>query len=91
MNKTELIAKVAEDADLTKKQAAAAVDAALNAVMAAVAEGEKVALVGFGTFERKHRDTRMGLNPRTGKAVEIPAADAPSFKAGKAFKDKVKG
>ena len=91
MNKTELIAKVAEDADLTKKQAAAAVDAALNAVMAAVAEGEKVALVGFGTFERKHRDTRMGLNPRTGEAVEIPAADAPSFKAGKAFKDKVKG
>ena len=90
MNKTELIAKVAEDTDLTKKQASAAVEAVLNAVMSAVADGDKVALPGFGTFEKKHRDSRMGLNPRTGEAVEIPAAEAPTFKAGKVFKDRVK-
>ena len=91
MNKTELIAKVAEETALTKKQAAAAVDAALNAIMSAVADGDKVALTGFGTFEKKHRDSRMGLNPRTGEAVEIPAAEAPAFKAGKVFKDRVRG
>lgn len=91
MNKTELIAKVSEDASLTKKQAAAAVEAALEAIMTAVADGDKVALTGFGTFERKHRDGRMGLNPRTGEAIEIAASDAPIFKPGKAFKERVKG
>ena len=91
MTKKELAAKVAESANLTLKQANAAVDAVLTGITDAVAAGDKVSLAGFGTFEKKHRDARTGRNPHTGEAVEIPAADVPGFKAGKAFKDKVNG
>ncbi len=89
MNKTELVKKIAEESALTQKQASAVLESALNAVVSAVAAGEKVTLPGFGTFEKKHRDARTGRNPRTGEATEIAASDAPVFKAGKAFKDKV--
>ncbi|MBR4656210.1 MAG: HU family DNA-binding protein [Oscillospiraceae bacterium] len=89
MNKQELIKKVAQDAELTQKQAAAALESMMDSVKEAVAAGDKVQLIGFGTFESKKRDARTGRNPRTGKAVEIEAAVLPVFKAGKAFKDAV--
>lgn len=91
MNKTELVKKIAADAGLTQKQAAAALDTVIAAVIDTVAEGGKVTLPGFGTFEIRERAARTGRNPRTGEAVEIAAAKAPAFKAGKAFKDKVNG
>lgn len=90
MNKTELVAAVATKADLSKKDAEAAVKAVLDAVTEALADGEKVALVGFGTFEVKERAARTGKNPRTGEAIEIPASKVPSFKAGVALKNAVK-
>ena len=90
MNKTELVAAVATKADLSKKDAEAAVKAVLDAVTEALADGEKVALVGFGTFEVKERAARTGKNPRTGEAIEIPATKVPSFKAGAALKNAVK-
>ena len=91
MNKTELIAKVAADTGLAKKDAAAAVESIFAAITDAVAAGDKVSLTGFGIFEAKHREARTGRNPRTKEAVEIPASTVPVFKAGKAFKEKVKG
>lgn len=90
MNKTELVAAVATKADLSKKDAEAAVKAVLDAVTEALADGEKVALVGFGTFEVKERAARTGKNPRTGEAIEIPASKVPSFKAGATLKNAVK-
>lgn len=90
MNKTELVAAVATKADLSKKDAEAVVKAVLDAVTEALADGEKVALVGFGTFEVKERAARTGKNPRTGEAIEIPASKVPSFKAGAALKNAVK-
>ena len=90
MNKTELIAAVAEKADLSKKDAEAAVTAAIDAITAALSQDEKVQLVGFGSFEVKHRAERTGLNPRTGDSVTIAASKVPAFKAGKALKDAVK-
>ena len=90
MNKTELVAAVATKADLSKKDAEAAVKAVLDAVTEALADGDKVALVGFGTFEVKERVARTGKNPRTGEAIEIPASKVPSFKAGAALKNAVK-
>ena len=81
MTKAELIKKVAADADLTQKQAAAAVDSAINAVVNSVAAGEKVALIGFGTFEKKHRAAREGRNPATGKTMKFAASNTPVFKA----------
>ena len=90
MNKTELVAAVAAKAELSKKDAEAAVAATFDAITAALAEGDKVALVGFGTFEVKTRAARTGKNPRTGEAIEIPAAKVPSFKAGAALKNAVK-
>ena len=90
MNKTELVAAVATKADLSKKDAEAAVKAVLDAVTEALADGEKVALVGFGTFEVKERAARTGKNPRTGEAIEIHASKVPSFKAGAALKNAVK-
>lgn len=90
MNKTELVAAVATKADLSKKDAEAAVKAVLDAVTEALADGEKAALVGFGTFEVKERAARTGKNPRTGEAIEIPASKVPSFKAGAALKNAVK-
>ena len=91
MNKKELISKVIEATDLTKKDATAAVDSVFAAIVEAVAAGEKVNIPGFGTFESKSRAARTGRNPRTKEAVEIPASTVPSFKAGKAFKEKVNG
>ena len=89
MTKAELIKKVAADADLTQKQAAAAVDSASKAGVNSVADSEKVALLGDGTFEKKHRAAREGRNPATGKTMKFAASNTPVFKAGKAFKDKV--
>ena len=89
MNKAELIYAVAEKAALSKKDSEAAVNAALEAITAALAEGEEVRLVGFGTFEVKKREARMGLNPKTKEAIQIPASKVPAFKAGKALKDAV--
>ena len=89
MNKTELIAAIAEKAALSKKDAEAALTATVDAITAALAQGEKVQLVGFGSFEVKDRAARTGRNPQTGSAVEIPASKAPVFKAGKALKDAV--
>ena len=90
MNKTELVAAVAAKAALSKKDADAAVAAVVDAITGALADGEKVSLVGFGTFEVKERAARSGLNPRTKEKIVIPASKAPAFKAGKALKDAVK-
>lgn len=87
MNKTELIAAMAEKSELTKKDAEKALSAFLESVEDALKKGDKVQLVGFGTFEVKHRAARTGINPQTKKPVKIKASKAPSFKAGKAFKD----
>ena len=89
MNKAELIAAVAEKASLSKKDSEAAVNAALDAITAALKDGDKVQLVGFGSFEVKKRAARTGRNPRTKEVVEIPASQVPVFKAGKALKDAV--
>ena len=88
MNKSELIAAVAKKTELTKKDTEKVVDALIEAVTDTVAKGQKVQLIGFGTFERRQRTARAGKNPRTGEAIKIPASYAPAFKAGKAFKDK---
>ncbi|MCI9146023.1 MAG: HU family DNA-binding protein [Eubacterium sp.] len=90
MNKTELVAAVAAKAELSKKDAEAAVAAVFDSVKDALADGDKVALVGFGTFSIKERAARTGLNPRTKETIEIPAAKVPTFKAGAALKDAVK-
>ena len=89
MNKNELINAVAEKAALSKKDAEAAVTAALDAVAAALAEGDEVRLVGFGTFEVKKREARIGRNPKTKEEIQIPATKVPAFKPGKALKDAV--
>ena len=90
MNKMELVAAVAAKANLSKKDAEAAVSATIDAVKDALKAGDKVALVGFGTFEVRERAARMGKNPQTGAAIEIAASKVPAFKAGKALKDAVK-
>ena len=89
MNKSELIAKIAE-AGLSKKDAGVALDAAIAAIGDALAGGDTVQLIGFGTFSVKQRAAREGKNPRTGEAVKIPAKKMPAFKAGKALKEAVK-
>ena len=89
MNKVELVAAVAEKANLSKKDAEKAVAAVLDSVVAAVAKGEAVQLVGFGTFEARKRDARVGLNPQTKEKITIAATTVPAFKAGEAFKDAV--
>ncbi|HIR19798.1 MAG TPA: HU family DNA-binding protein [Candidatus Pelethomonas intestinigallinarum] len=89
MNKAELINAVAEKAALSKKDSEAAVNAALEAITGALSDGEKVQLVGFGSFEVKKREARVGRNPKTKEAIEIPASKVPVFKAGKALKDVV--
>ena len=90
MNKTELIAAVAEKADLSKKDAEAAITAAVEAITGALIEGEKVQLVGFGSFEVKERAERTGRNPKTNEPIVIPAGKMPVFKAGKVLKDAIK-
>jgi DNA-binding protein HU-beta len=91
MNKTELIDAVAAKTASTKAAAARAVEAVLDTVVEAVAKGDSVAVIGFGTFESRKRAARTGKNPRTGAAIKIAAATVPAFRAGKAFKDKVAG
>ena len=90
MNKTELVAAVAEKAGISKKDADAAVAAFVATVTDAMKAGDKVALVGFGTFEVRERAARDGRNPQTGAAMKIAASKNPVFKAGKAFKDAIK-
>ena len=89
MNKTELIAAVAEKTDLSKKDADAAVSAVLGAITDALKAGDKIQLVGFGTFEVRNRAAKQGSNPRTGETMTVPASKVPAFKAGKALKDAV--
>ena len=89
MNKAELIAVTAENTGLSKKDTEAVITAALEAITAALAENVKVQLVVFGAFETKSRAARIGRNPRTKEAIEIPASKVPVFKAGKALKDAV--
>lgn len=89
MNKGELVDAVAEKATVTKKQADAVLSAALEAIMEAVSDGDKVTLVGFGSFESRERKAREGRNPKTGAKMEIPATRVPVFSAGKLFKDRV--
>ncbi|MBQ1452433.1 MAG: HU family DNA-binding protein [Ruminococcus sp.] len=87
MKKTELIDAIKETTGLSKKDSEKALTAALDAIVNAVAAGEKVQLTGFGTFEQRTRNARTGVDPRTGNSIEIPASKVPAFKAGKAFKD----
>ena len=91
MTKVELIAKVAADAELKKKDAEKAVAAVLDGITNALKSGDKVALVGFGTFEPRQRAARTAVNPRTGEEVQVEATVVPAFKAGKALKDAVSG
>ena len=89
MNKTELIAAIAKEAKLSKKDAEAALKATTDAITKALKKGDKVQLVGFGSFETKKRAARKGINPRTKEQVKYPAKTVPLFKAGKALKDQV--
>ena len=89
MNKTELIAAIAEQAEISKKDAEKALKAFVDVVTEQLKEGEKVQLVGFGSFEVSERAAREGRNPQTGKTMKIAACKAPKFKAGKALKDAV--
>lgn len=89
MNKGELVDAVSEKAAVTKKQADAVISATVEAIMEAVSSGEKVTLVGFGSFESRDRKAREGRNPKTGEKMDIPATKVPAFSAGKLFKEKV--
>lgn len=90
MNKTELIAEIAAKAGISKKDAEKALAATVDTITASVVKGDKVQLVGFGSFELKCRPARVGRNPKTKESIEIPASRVPVFKAGKAFKDAAK-
>ena len=90
MTKAELIEKMAGDADISKAAAGKSLDAMVDAVVKSVKKGNKVTLVGFGTFSATKRKARTGRNPRTGETIKIKASKAPKFTAGKAFKDAVK-
>ena len=89
MNKTELIAAVTQSAGLTKKDTERVINAAIDAITASLTAGDKVQISGFGTFEVKEREARIGRNPHTREAVEIPATKVPAFKPRKALKDTV--
>ncbi len=89
MNKTELIAAVAAKTGLTKKDAERVINATVETITASLAKGEKVAVSGFGNFEVKNREARVGRNPRTKETIQIPATRLPAFKAAKALKDAV--
>ncbi len=90
MNKTELINSIAQKADLHKVQAKSALEAAINTVMETLAKGEKIALIGFGTFDVTEKNARKGINPRTKEVIEIPARKTVKFKAGAELNDVVK-
>ena len=87
MNKTELVASVSESSNLSKKDVQAVVDGFLAAIENSLKKGEKVAIVGFGTFETVKREARIGRNPKTGLSLDIPAKTVPKFSAGKSFRD----
>jgi DNA-binding protein HU-beta len=89
MNKSDLIDAVADNADLSKADAGKAVDAVVNSISKALKQGDKVSLVGFGTFSVRERAARTGRNPKTGETIKIKAGKTPGFKAGKALKDAV--
>lgn len=91
MNKSELVAKIAEGADITKASAGRALDSIIESVTTELASGGDVALVGFGTYKVNDRAARTGRNPQTGAEIQIAAAKVPAFKAGKALKDAVNG
>ena len=89
MNKTELIAATAEKANLSKKDTEAAVNAVIDVITEALKKGDKVQLVGFGSFETRERAARVGRNPKTKEEIKIPASKVPAFKPGKALKDAI--
>ncbi len=89
MNKTELIAAVAEKTGLTKKDSERVINATVETIVDGLKKGDKVALSGFGIFEVKNREARVGRNPRTKEAIQIPATRLPAFKASKALKDTI--
>lgn len=90
MNKSDLVASIASKAELSKKDAEKALNAIIESITGALKKGDKVQLVGFGTFETRQRAARKGKNPQTGAEVMIPAAKVPAFKAGKALKESIK-
>lgn len=90
MNKNELVSAVSKKAEISKKDAVKVVDATFAAIEEALAKGEKVQLIGFGTFEVRERAARKGRNPQTGEEIEIPASKIPAFKPGKSLKNSVK-
>ena len=90
MKRSELVAAIADKASMTKKDADLALGATIEAITDALKKGDKVHLVGFGTFEVLEKAARVGRNPQTGKEIKIPASKAPAFKAGKAFKEAIK-
>lgn len=90
MNKAELVAVVAEKANMTKKDAERAINATVEAIQEALAKDDKVSLVGFGTFEVRRRAARKGRNPKTGEEISIEATRVPAFRAGKGLKDVIK-
>ena len=89
MNKQELIKKIASDAEVTQRQASCMLESMLNTIMETVASGERLQLLGFGTFEPRHRAARTGRNPSTHEVMELPAATVPVFKPGVEFKEAV--
>ena len=89
MNKADLVNAISDKAGVTKKQADTVLSAALEIIIDSVSDGDKVTLVGFGSFEPRHRKERNGRNPQTGKALTIPATTVPAFSAGKLFKEQV--
>jgi DNA-binding protein HU-beta len=91
MNKAELVDAIAEKTSVTKKEADAVLTAAIDTIVAAVAGGDKVTLVGFGSFEKRERKEREGRNPKTGESMTIAATTVPAFSAGKSFKETVAG
>lgn len=91
LSKQDLIVEVAAKLDLTRREATDAVDTVFDSIVAAVAKGTKVAIPGFGSFEKRKRNARTARNPQTGAAIKVPATNVPAFKAGKEFKEKVSG
>lgn len=90
MNKSDLVSMIAAKSNLTKKDSESALNAFIESVQTSLKKGEKIQLVGFGTFEVRSRSARTGINPRTKETIKIPASKAPVFKAGKALKDSCK-
>lgn len=87
MKKSDLINAIAQQADISRKDAEKALNATIDVIIKAVADDDKIQLTGFGTFEQRQRKARTGVDPRTGNSIEIAASKVPAFKAGKAFKD----